>query len=186
MAKPVQTQPKGKIDQNEPQEGLTIQKPSLVEPAMKSTKEKIVDTIGGVTYSLIVGSMLDYSSDLDIKGIIASRTSATGMTFLTSAPYGMWRNFVFKTAKTNDSSGNLRKTLTDLLAFNTFQAPIYATAVAIGSLVSEGRIDWEKVRVGSLHIAVISPLIAPTFGWYMDRIRKAFSIKSATEQAGCR
>ena len=159
-------------------------KPSLAEPAMKSVKEKAADTFGGVSYSLVTGAMLDYAVGLNLTGIIASRTSATTMNLFTSAPYGMWRNFIFRTAKTTESSRNTRKMLTDLLAFNTFQVPIYATGIAIGSFASEGRIDWEKVAKGAIFLASLSPLIGPAFGWYMDRIRKAFGAKSAAEQVG--
>ncbi len=52
---------------------------------IKNKKEKIrtkiytgiIDTIGNVSYSIIAGSVLDYLSGLNLKGIIASRASAT-------------------------------------------------------------------------------------------------------------
>ncbi len=76
----------------------------------------------------------------------------------------------------------IRKSLVDLLAFNTFQVPVYGTAVAIGSFISEGKVDWEKVKNGCEYIAIISPLIAPTMGWYLDGLRKVFKIKPAFEK----
>ena len=76
-----------------------------------------------------------------------------------------------------------RKTIVDLGAFNTFQVPLYGSAIAIGTLISEGRIDWEKVMKGSKNLAMISPLIGPTMGWYMDMFRGFFNIKSAAEGA---
>ena len=156
--------------------------PSLIEPSMKSVKEKIADTFGGVSGSLILGTALDYASGLNFTGIIAARTSATTMNIFTSAPYGMWRNLIFRKFNTTENSRKIRKALTDLFAFNTFQTPMYAVIVAIGSWISEGRIDWDKVTKGTLYITLASPFISPAFGWYMDKVRKIFRIKSAAEQ----
>lgn len=147
-----------------------------------SKKEFLVDTLGNVSYSLVVGSLLDYVSGLRGLGIVTSRTYATGVNTTTGGLYGKWRNFVFKVTKTSDSSNKLKKYLVDLLAFNTAQVPIYASAVALGSFVSEGKVDLEKVTNGARNLAIISPLIGPTMGWYMDIIRKCFGLKSAAEK----
>ena len=105
---------------------------------VKKGKEGLVDTLGNVSYSLIVGGTLDYFSGLSAGGIFVARVYATGTNALTAAPYGKWRNLIFKLTKTGEKSGKLRKGLADLLAFNTFQTPFYASAVAIGNLLSEG------------------------------------------------
>jgi hypothetical protein len=151
----------------------------------EATARKIaaVDIGGNITYGLVVGAMLDYSAGLNAAGIIASRTYATAMNSVVGGPYGWWREKAFKVTNTNEDSGKVRKTLVDLLAFNSFQVPMYATAIAVGSLISEGSVDWEKVRDGATNLAVISPLIGPTMGWYLDRFRRLFGVKSAAEGA---
>lgn len=143
----------------------------------------IVDTAGNVTYSLLAGSILDYLSGLNFAGILTSRSTATGVNAITGGLYGYWREKIFEFTRTNEDSSKKRKTLSDLLAFNTFQVPIYATAVAAGSLVSEGKVDWNKVARGSAYLAAISPFIGPTLGIYTDWFRKRFGIKSAAEGA---
>ncbi len=183
------------------------------------SKAKIgkVDAGGAITYSLLVGSLLDYSAGLDMGGIVVSRASATGLNFLTGTLYGWWREQVFKATRWVEDSALFREyvadpitsstlytrarektlqcfpflegrhyvrdALADLLAFNSFQVPVYATALAIGSYVSDGQIDWQKVSAGSLHLAEISWLIGPTMGMYMNLFRKMFGIKSAAEGA---
>jgi hypothetical protein len=143
----------------------------------------LVDTLGNVSYSLLTGALLDYNAGLDLAGIAASRASGTAINSVTGAPYGWWREKVFKTTKTNEESGRVRRTLTDLLAFNTFQMPIYATAVAIGSLVSDGDINWEKVMHGAEYLTIASPLVGPTMGLWMDGCRRLFRVKSAAKGA---
>ena len=148
-----------------------------------TSKIMLVDTAGNITSSLIAGSILDYCVGLNLAGIIASRTSATAMNLVTGGPYGWLREQTFRLMKTNEDSGVVKKTLTDLIAFNTFQVPVYATAVAIGSLISEEKVDWNKVISGASYLAIVSPLIGPTLGLYMDGFRKLFGVKSAVEGA---
>jgi len=190
---------------------------SIVEDSEISKKKIVlVDTGGNITYSLVVGSFLDYYTGLHtLAGIAASRLSATGMNIATGSPYGLWREKCFDWTKTEEEERSVfkelkesyinirynegdcrelkkplkilirkaRKTTIDLTAFNTFQIPIYAIAVAIGSFVSEGEINLEKIENGARNLAVFSPLVGPTLGWYMDWCRKLFGIKSAVEGA---
>jgi hypothetical protein len=154
------------------------------KPEQKKGKESLVDTIGNVTYPLVVGSALDYAAGLRGWGIVASRTYATGINLPTGALYGKWRNLIFRLTRTTDKSSKLRKSIVDLLSFNTFQVPLYSSVVAVGSLISEGKVDWEKVGHGAEYLAMISPFVGPTMGWYMDGLRKLFKLKSASTKAG--
>lgn len=160
-----------------------------VRSVEKSGKESLVDTLGVVSYSLIVGAGMDYSAGLRGMGIVASRVYGTAINIPTGAPYGKWRNFVYEKTRTTDKSSKLRKGVAELLAFNTFQVPLYATVVAVGSLVSnlltngEFKIDFDKVSTGAQHLAMISPLIGPTLGLYTEGLRKSFGLKSAPRKA---
>ncbi|MEK6927329.1 MAG: L-alanine exporter AlaE [Nanoarchaeota archaeon] len=156
---------------------------SLKENKIKKGKESLVDTLGNITYPLIVGGIIDYASGLRGFGILASRSYATLINVPAGAPYGKWRNLIFKVTKTTDESSRIRQSLTDLLAFNSFQVPLYSTVIAVGSLISEGSINWEKVKHGAEYLAITSPVIAPTMGLYMDWLRKTFKLKSAPEKA---
>ncbi len=142
-----------------------------------------VDIAGNITYSLLVGTMLDYSAGLSPAGIAVSRASATVINAAIGGPYGWWREQTFKAAKTNEDSTKLRKTLVDLLAFNTFQVPMYAGVLAIGSLISEGEVNWDRITHGCAYLSAASPLIAPTLGMYMDWFRKLCGVNSAARGA---
>ena len=161
--------------------GKDVVKDKTVANITSIAQTAAVDIGGNVTYSLVIGGALDYLSGLNLTGIIASRMSATGMNAITGGPYGWWRERVYRSTKTTKNSCKVRKTFADLLAFNIFQIPIYGVAIVIGSLISEGRVNWEKVRYGTTYLATISPLIGPTMGYYMDIFRKLFGVKSAAE-----
>ncbi len=143
----------------------------------------VADTVGNVTYPLIVASAIDYASGLNLTGIVAARASGIPLNVATGRPYGWWREQVCRLTNTTEKSGRVRKTLADLLAFNTFQVPLYAGLVAFGSYVSEGKIDWEKAKNGATYLAGISPLIGPTMGLYMDLMRRFFGVSSAAKAA---
>jgi len=145
----------------------------------ETVKKVIVDTGSNITYSLIVGGFLDYCSGLNFSGIVASRSSGMVLNIITGGLYGWWREQVFSFTKTTVNSNKRRLVLTDLLAFNTFQTYGYGIAVAVGCLYSEGKMDWEKVTDGITYLTVVSPLIAPTLGWYSDALRKLFKLKPA-------
>ena len=61
----------------------------------ESLKEMEADTLSGVLVTTIGGSVLDFSTGLNFIGILASRASAAGINLATSAPYGMWRNYLY-------------------------------------------------------------------------------------------
>ena len=147
-----------------------------------SRKEKIVDTFSNITYSLVVGSVLDYSAGLRGLGIVTSRASATGINTATGALYGMWRNYLYRTTHTTEESSRIQKCLVDWLALTTFQLPVYCTAIAVGSLCSEGNVNWNKIQNGATYLLEISPLIGPTLGWYQDFCRRQWGLKSAAKK----
>jgi hypothetical protein len=159
---------------------------SEIKPS--KTKESIVDTIGLVSYSLLAGAITDYAAGLRGMGIVAARTYGTAINIPTGAPYGKWRNFLYKKTKTTDESSNFRKYLVELLAFDSFQVPLYATVLSAGSLFSnllEGKvkIDFDKVQRGTAILTAMSPLVSPTVGLYMEGVRKLFGLKSAPKKA---
>ncbi|MBS3079726.1 L-alanine exporter AlaE [Candidatus Pacearchaeota archaeon] len=155
----------------------------------KTGKETLVDTLGMVSYALVVGAGIDYSAGLDAMGIVSARAYGTAINIPTGGPYGKWRNFVYKKTKTTDQSSKLKKYVAELLSFNSFQVPLYATVVAVGSLASnllangEFKIDFNKVSTGAQHLAMASPLIGPTLGLYTEGLRRLFGLKSAPRKA---
>jgi len=61
-----------------------------LEGEMKIKKVNLVDIGGNITYSLVVGGLLDFFAGLNPIGIITSRAYATGVNFITGGPYGRW------------------------------------------------------------------------------------------------
>lgn len=154
----------------------------------KIPKTAKVDTFSNISYSTVVGAIIDASSGLSLYGVLAARTTSLGTNALTAAPYGWWTEKVYQATRTNEDAGFLRKRLIDLLAFNTFQLPVYAAVVAVGSFVSnlfhgELKVDGEKIKNGVEYLVIASPFIGPTLGWYMNKCRQFFDVKTTAEGA---
>ncbi|MDO8480383.1 MAG: L-alanine exporter AlaE [Nanoarchaeota archaeon] len=146
-----------------------------------------VDRLANVTYSLFVGAAIDAASGASALEVLVSRASATGINAATGGWYGWWREKMCSYTGTTQESGPLRKGVSDLLAFCTFQIPLYAlvrtTGGAIGELTGKGELDVTEILSGMGLLAAFSPLIGPTLGIYTDTVRRLFGIKSAAEGA---
>ena len=158
---------------------------NVINTAITKLKDKefMVDTASGGIYSLVVGAAVDYSAGLDWKDILYSRGFAIGVNAVMDGPYGKWRNAVFSCTKTTEECGKVRKNMANLLAFNTFQTPGYGVIITVSSLLSNGEFDMEKVEYGMAYLAMISPLIGPTMGMWMDVARSYFGLPSAAKKA---
>ena len=104
-----------------------------------------------------------------------------GTNALTAAPYGWWTEKVYTFTNTNKDSHSIRKRFVDLLSFNTFQLPVYAVVLSIETYFSEGEVNFDKVKNGVENLAIFSPFIGPTLGWYMSRCRRLFDVKTLDE-----
>lgn len=143
----------------------------------KISKKTVADIVGTVSYNLITGGIIDYSAGLSASTILTSRLSRIPLYSVIGASYSWWREKAYQITKTTEESGKLKKIATDFISLNTFQVPIYVGLVAIGSYLTEGCVDWGKVKKGTTYLVETSPFISPTFGLYLDLVRKCFGVK---------
>ena len=65
---------------------------SMVENSEESSRRiNKIDKGGAITYSLVVGTALDYASGLGPMGIITSRAYTSGVNYVTGGWYGKKR-----------------------------------------------------------------------------------------------
>jgi hypothetical protein len=165
-------------------------------------KESRVDKLSSISYSLVVGSILDLASGLKVVGWLTSRGQATITNYITGGWYGKWRNFLFEKTNTTTESSWVKKRGVDFVAFNTVQTPIYGTAVTIASIVeqaipvvtqygfnaltNDNSIDFNQALdsglKGMTFLATISPLAEPTMNYTMNKFRQYFGLKKPEEQ----
>jgi hypothetical protein len=157
-------------------------KKSLVEKIVGSEKmEKLTDS-SAYKYAVDTAAMVSFSTpiamanevfvaDMDVTDSLKARGIATIVNAFTARPYGKYRDFIFKKLKTTKESGFWKKYFTDVLAFATFQAPLYAGILAVSGA------DPEGVLAGSATITALSGFIGRPYGAYLDVLRKGCGLK---------
>ena len=88
---------------------------------------------------------------------------------LTGRPYGPWRDMVFRRTGEMDH-GPIARTLTDTLAFLTFQVPIYVTI-----LLFAGASPLQMFAAISSAL-VLMILLSRPYGIYLDACRRLAGI----------
>lgn len=141
------------------------------------------DTIGNVSYCLLLGVAIDYSTSLSYRGITGSRATATGLNFLTGGLYGRWREFIYNKTGTHEKSRWAKKWAADLAAFIPFQIPLYAASLSIGSLIENGVVDSHTVAKGCRNLLIASPFIGPTMGLWLNMARRMVGARTPAQMA---
>lgn len=147
-------------------------------------REAVADTLGKVTYSILVGAGLDYfQAGLRGMGIVTARASATIINTITGSPYARWREGWYQFTGTRKESSTLRKGLVELGAFNTFETYVYGLSAGIGSLISTGTLDVEKIADGMTGLLYLSPIIGPTMGMWLNATCRILGVKTVAERS---
>lgn len=157
----------------------------LVKTLDSPSKKKIasIDTAANITCSLALGVGLDLYNGLSLLGSFVSRAYSIPVNSATGGAYTFWCEKWYKWTNTKKDSNQIRKWAVDLIPFNTMQVPIYMGALALGSLISEGQVNWEKVQNGAINLAIASPAIAPIMRVWANGARKLFGVKSIADGA---
>lgn len=165
-----------------------------------NAKAFIADTLTMIVYSTPIAMCNEMTiMDMSFYESFSARTGALPVNFLTSRPYGKYRNFLFEKFEITEKSNPIKKALTEVFAFGSFQAPLYALITGTTKVVSKAidyntslfnyetwnnsisNVDWSNVGTGVLTITLLSPIIGPTYGWVNDKVRKYFNVPVATE-----
>jgi hypothetical protein len=162
----------------------------VAEFRAKRKYEENVDRFSSISYSIIAGVYVDSLVPLTPIECLISRGSSIPLNYFTGDYYGKWRDKVFARIKTTDKMSKPRQVvtniITDIIAFNTFQVPVYAAALALTQvphLFTHQEFDTRAIIRGMGYLALYSPFSAPTFGYFMNIHREFFGIPTPREKA---
>ncbi|WP_292284396.1 L-alanine exporter AlaE [Marivita sp.] len=127
-------------------------------------KGYFVDTLGAVVFFTTVAGF----SELIIAGmhpaqVLIARLIMIPVMMLTGRPYGIWRDFVFNMLR---PQRRLAGVICDILAFLTFQVPVYVTTLAIaGATLAE--------IVSAVGAAIVFMIVlSRPYGLFLDALRQ--------------
>ncbi|NVK35616.1 MAG: L-alanine exporter AlaE [Rhodobacteraceae bacterium] len=127
-------------------------------------KRYFIDTTATVIFFTIIAATTELLiAGLEPRQVLMTRLMTIPAMIITGRPYGLWRDWFF--AKTKPKRA-VAKVLSDVLAFISFQVPVYvATLLIAGATASE---------IGAAVSAsiVFMVLLSRPFGIYLEIVRK--------------
>lgn len=133
-------------------------------------RHAVADTFAMVVYCSVVNMMIEiFLSGMSFEQSLSSRLVAIPVNILIAWPYGFYRDAFMRFTK-RYSQGSWAKNLADVLAYVTFQSPVY---VAI--LWSVGA-DWNQIVAAVSSNIIVSMLMGAAYGYFLDYCRRLFRI----------
>jgi len=128
------------------------------------------DTFAMVVYCSVVNMVIEiFLSGMSFEQSLSSRLVAIPVNIIIAWPYGFYRDLFMHCARRISPAGWM-KNLADVLAYVTFQSPVY---VAI--LWSVGA-DWQQIMAAVSSNIVISMLMGAVYGYFLDYCRRLFRV----------
>lgn len=132
-----------------------------------------VDNVSQDTLATAVFSITESLSGMNSKEVLESRAIFCGLGLFMNRPYGMYRDFVFKLARVKEDSSQLKKTVVDMFALESFWMPVYGAW-----LYAVNRGDLHKTMPAVLSGGVIDLFYARPVGMWIDQVRKWGGVRS--------
>ena len=133
-------------------------------------RHAVADTFAMVVYCSVVNMCIEvFLSGMSFEQSFYSRLVAIPVNILIAWPYGMYRDLFMRAARKVSPSGWI-KNLADILAYVTFQSPVYvAILLVVGA-------DWHQIMAAVSSNIVVSMLMGAVYGYFLDYCRRLFKV----------
>lgn len=140
--------------------------------AQSRWRNAMADTFAMVVYCTVVNMLIEiFLSGMSFEQSLSSRLVAIPVNILIACPYGIYRDFFMRQARKMNNKG-WTKTIADILAYITFQSPVYAAILwVIGA-------DWHQIVAAVSSNMVISMMMGAVYGYFLDYCRRLFKVTS--------
>ncbi|WP_252179192.1 L-alanine exporter AlaE [Endozoicomonas sp. 4G] len=135
---------------------------------MSIKRETLADTFALISFGLVVGMLVEILvAGLTIEQSLQSRLLSIPVNMLVARPYGIYRDWVMSYSRLFGST-RVGETVLDIVAFVSFQIPVYVALVAATGATIEQIIAACLGQIGAL------VLMARPYGVYMQLCRNWF------------
>ncbi|MGU9933631.1 L-alanine exporter AlaE [Enterobacter asburiae] len=133
-------------------------------------RHAVADTFAMVVYCSVVNMLIEiFLSGMSFEQSLSSRLVAIPVNIIIAWPYGLYRDAVMRFARHISPAGWV-KNLADVLAYVTFQSPVYvAILLTVGA-------DWHQIAAAVSSNIVISMLMGAVYGYFLDYCRRLFKV----------
>ena len=144
----------------------------FIDKKRQNKNISLVDSYNTAIYSYcsVVNMLIEiFLSGMTFEQSLSSRLVAIPVNILIAWPYGMYRDLFMKASRKVGSAGWL-KNLADVLAYVTFQSPVYvAILLTVGA-------DWHQITAAVSSNIVISMMMGAVYGYFLDYCRRLFKV----------
>lgn len=133
-------------------------------------RHAVADTFAMVVYCSVVNMVIEiFLSGMSFEQSLSSRLVAIPVNILIAWPYGLYRDAAMRRARRISPAG-WAKNLADVLAYVTFQSPVYvAILLTVGA-------DWSQIFAAVSSNIVVSMLMGAAYGYFLDYCRRLFKV----------
>ncbi|BCG08334.1 MULTISPECIES: L-alanine exporter AlaE [Buttiauxella] len=133
-------------------------------------RHAVADTFAMVVYCSVVNMVIEiFLSGMSFEQSLSSRLVAIPVNILIAWPYGFYRDAFMRFTK-RYSNASWAKNLADVLAYITFQSPVYVVILwSVGA-------DWNQIVAAVSSNIVVSMLMGAAYGYFLDYCRRLFRI----------
>jgi hypothetical protein len=133
-------------------------------------RHAVADTFAMVVYCSVVNMSIEiFLSGMSFEQSLSSRLVAVPVNILIAWPYGFYRDAIMRYARRGSPTGWM-KNLADVLAYVTFQSPVYvAILLTVGA-------DWHQIAAAVSSNIVVSMLMGAAYGYFLDYCRRLFRV----------
>lgn len=136
----------------------------------ENLKRFLADIFAMILFSLIVGGFVELViTGLTLEQTIKIRATAIPISLIIGRPYGLYRDWIFKTITSNNKTA-LQTFLLDTFANLTFQIPLYILIL----LLNGATLVQVFTAVGS--ILIIVSISGRPYGIFLNFCRKLFGV----------
>jgi hypothetical protein len=132
----------------------------------------LADTFALIVFSTVAGASVEFLvARLSPQQVMHARLAAIPVILVTARPYGIYRDWLFRVCGVRDND-QARAAVLDILAFVTFQAPLYVVV-----LFSAGA-SLMQIMAALASAAVILTVSGRPYGLFLDWCRKLFQVRA--------
>ena len=129
------------------------------------------DTFALVVYCFIAGMAIEILvSGMSFQQSLSSRLLSIPVNILIAWPYGRYRDLFIRVARRFHRQPFLLRNLADLLAYVSFQSPVYAAILwSVGA-------DGQQIMTAVTSNAVVSMAMGVVYGYFLEYCRRLFRV----------
>ncbi|PHZ29271.1 L-alanine exporter AlaE [Yersinia sp. KBS0713] len=129
------------------------------------------DTFALVVYCFVIGMIIEIViSGMTFQQSLSSRLVSIPVNILIAWPYGVYRDAFIRFAYRHVGEHVWARNLADLLAYVSFQSPVYALILwSVGA-------DLEQITTAVTSNALVSMAMGVAYGYFLEYCRRLFRV----------